>query len=62
MDILRYAEAGIGIRRDLGVMVDDTSNYVGLLAGEHHRWHAILAVSCLGIIRRIFELLYLAVE
>jgi hypothetical protein len=62
MDILRYAETGIGVRRDLGVMVDDTCNYDSLLASEHHRWHAFLTVSCLGIIRRNPELLYLAVE
>jgi len=62
LDILRHAEAGIGVCRNLGVMVDDTCNYDSLLASEHHCWHSFLAVSCLGIIRRILELLYLAVE
>ena len=62
MDILRYAEAGFSVCRDSGFMVDDTCNYVGLLAGERHSWHALLTVSCLGILRYILELLYLAVE
>lgn len=62
MDILRYAEAGIGVCRNLGVMVDDTCNYDSLLASEYYRWHVFLTVSCLGIIRRDPEFLYLADE
>lgn len=62
MDILRHAEAGISVCRDLGVVGNDTCNYVDLLASEIHRGHALLAVSCLGFIRRNPELLYLAIE
>ncbi len=62
LDILRHAEAGFGVYRDSGVMVVDTGNYVGLLASERHRRHALHTVPYLGIIRRNPELLYLAVE
>ena len=62
MDILWYAKAGRGVCGDPGVVVDDTCNHDSFLASDFHCWHSLLAVSCLGNLRRILKLLYLAVE
>ena len=62
LDFLRHEDARFSVCGDSGVVGNDTCNYVGLLASKHHRWHSLLAVSGLGIIRCILELLDLAVE